>query len=294
MGCAASTHANAVVPMPSNMPPAAQVPGVKAPEPAAVGIKAVETPKDEVVPLNDDERSANTTPYAAETAAEGLGATDPLPGTKSNDSLRVDSPPSPVLVEPAVLPPPQALDTGVDQEVIKAPEDPALLVPYWEKQPLPARPGTSSRRQQKEGKENKLVVYKTEKTKKLEAQARKKREGGEGPSPEKAPEKKKSSKKAGSSLPPIKQRMKMHASSTDIFTECEVLTPGKKEKDGKAKEGGDWSAQAPPAPKKELSAIAEAPSREGSGDSKRKGPADVMALEVSPIRNAPETLTFSP
>mmetsp|Transcript_21334 Transcript_21334/g.51760 ORF Transcript_21334/g.51760 Transcript_21334/m.51760 type:complete len:294 (-) Transcript_21334:506-1387(-) len=293
MGCAASSHANTIVPMPSNMPPAAQQPGVKAPEPAVVGVKAVETPKDEVVPQNDDERSANTTPYAAETAAEGLGATEPLPGTKSNDSLRADSPPSPPVNEPAILPPPQALDANAEQDIIKVPEDPSLLVPYWEKQPLPARPGTSSRRQQKEGKENKLVVYKTEKTKKLEAQARKKREGGEGESPEKVTAKKKSSKKAGSSLPPIKQRMKMHASSSDIFTECEVLTPGKKDKDSNNK-GDDWTVQVPPAPKKELSAIAEAPSREGSGSSKTKGPADVMTLEVSPIRAAPESLAFSP
>jgi len=281
----------------SKKTPRPPLPRVESPRvtPRAVtaGVKAAETPKDEVVPLNDDERSANTTPYAAETETAGLGATDPPPGVKPSDCLRVDSPPSPPVVEPALLPPPQALDTPIEQEAIKAPEDPALLVPYWEKQPLPARPGTSSRRQQKEGKENKLVVYKTEKTKKLEAQARRKREGGEGgPSPEKAPEKKRSSKKAGSSLPPIKQRMKMHASSTDIFTECEVLTPGKKE--GKARGEDLTPIQVPDAPRKELSSIAEAPSREGSGTAKSKGPADVMSLEVSPIRSAPETLAFSP
>eukprot|EP00285_Hemiselmis_virescens_P002518 CAMPEP_0173415006 /NCGR_PEP_ID=MMETSP1356-20130122/84630_1 /TAXON_ID=77927 ORGANISM="Hemiselmis virescens, Strain PCC157" /NCGR_SAMPLE_ID=MMETSP1356 /ASSEMBLY_ACC=CAM_ASM_000847 /LENGTH=214 /DNA_ID=CAMNT_0014377227 /DNA_START=702 /DNA_END=1343 /DNA_ORIENTATION=+ len=201
---------------------------------------------------------------------------------------------------------PQSLDMHHEQDVIKAPEDPEMLVPYWEKQPLPARPGTSSRRQQKEAKqqkeggEKKLVVYKTEKTKKLEAQARKKREEDAegGPSPEKAPEKKKTSKKAGSSLPPIKQRKKIHAGAAGDFGDFEVLTPGKKGQDGGSSNGqqqedDSWTVRVPPAPvKKELSAIAEV-SREGSSTGKMKAPADVMTLDASPVRGGPETLAFA-
>lgn len=176
-----------------------------------------------MVAMTDDERSNTTTPLNPNAQDSGLGATDPPKGA-APDALRVASPPSPAIVPP-------------EEEAIKAPSDPDMLVPYWEKPVLPARPGTSSRRQPvEEGKEKKLVVYKTQKTKKMEAEARKKRGEEGGPSPEKA----KKSERPKSALPPLKQRRRVHGAGPAPFgggaISEEVMVP-----DGKVDKGAKWT-----------------------------------------------------
>lgn len=111
---------------------------------------------------------------------------------------------------------------------------------------LPARPGTSSRRQQlEEGKEKKLVVYKTQKTKKMEAEAKKKRSEESGPSPEKEEK----SERPKSALPPLKQRRKVHGSAApfggDAISEEVVTTSGKGIEWTGSSGGEAWTVEAP-------------------------------------------------
>jgi hypothetical protein len=144
----------------------------------------------EPVPKTDDERSKSTTPY---TANQGdLGETSP--GASGNDVAAFDANSSgelPSMAEP--LPDP------LDVDAIKLPAKPES-VPYWERDPLPARPGTASRRPMSSG--GKLKVYKTEKTKQMEAENKKKRDELLGGSPSEIKPRKKSA------LPPLEERRK--------------------------------------------------------------------------------------
>lgn len=294
MGCAASTSANAVVPFEQQRvvdPGTGQkthascgeekqaaasqsVPG----QTSVADDSMVSTGKDDVVMIEptDEERSKNTTP-ASNDHAQGLGATTPR---SSQDSQELGLAASPLSAKGIQhLPPslePLPAPTDVDSIALPAAKEEESLVPYWEKEPLPARPGTSSRRPQSSGGK-KLVVYKTEKTKKLEAEAKKKRGDDVNPSPEKTL----SSKTARSSLPPIKLRQKVKPHSENF----EVMTPAKKGNEWTGSSGGEaWSVQMPAAPKKEpLMADIETTR---TGCVKTKG-AEVMAMdtpECSPLR----------
>jgi len=106
--------------------------------------------------------------------------------------------------ENAELPPVAVpLPTPANVDSIQLPPADPHQAPYWERnEPLPARPGTGSRRPPSSG--GKIVVYKTAKTKKMEEEGRKKRQqdgevvplqaGAHLPKP--------------SALPPLKERKK--------------------------------------------------------------------------------------
>lgn len=232
MGCAASTHnANVVVP--------AQNPGTilhnknsdavsdcDANMRAGMSQPEVKIKEDTVTPgqndvvsfVTDEERSKNNTPAVqVHGQAQGLGATSPNTsadkellelGASSPRSAPEEAPLLPSMLEP--LPTPQDVDS------IVLPSGDSSCVPHWEKDPLPARPGTSSRRPQSSA--GKLVVYKTEKTKKMEAEAKKKRGDELGASPEKE----KTPSRRASALPPIKLRKKVTGLGDSGF---EVMTP---------------------------------------------------------------------
>jgi hypothetical protein len=302
MGCAASTSVNAVVPM-VVPPPARDVgtPNVQKIRSEAVPIhqhaelkkafEAVEAiasvSNGEVTALKpppieptDEERSKNTTPYSSNN--NGLGCTTPrspkdIPQDLAASPVDKDEPLLPSMLEPLPAP--------LDVDAMALSADAALSVPYWEKEPLPARPGTSSRRPQSSGGK-KLVVYKTEKTKKLEAEAKKKRHtDDDSTSPDKP------ARKAPSSLPPLKDRRKAQASNRGEDS-IEVLTPSRHQWMGSS--GGEaWCVDVKTGSASRTDSLgAEMETRRSSGSFEKRAAADVMSLEESPIKAGPHSDVF--
>jgi len=147
--------------------------------PGAVEEKAKAAPSP-----TDEERSNTTTPAASE--VHSLGATSP----RIEDNVEK-------LPDVAV-----PFPTPTDVDAIKLPSADPNELPYWErKDPLPARPGTGSRRPGSSA--GKIVVYKTAKTKKMEEEGRKKRQqdGEVIPVPH-------TPSARPSALPPLKERKK--------------------------------------------------------------------------------------
>jgi hypothetical protein len=231
----------------------------------------------------DEERSKNTTPYSSNN--NGLGCTTPrsakdIPqdlALSPSDKAEHDDPLLPSMLEP--------LPTPLDVDAMTLPAEGAMSMPYWERDALPARPGTSSRRPQSSGGK-KLVVYKTEKTKKLEAEAKKKRQTeDDSASPDKP------SRKAPSSLPPLKDRRKQSNNSnntTDEITESvEVLVPSKGHQWTGSTGGEAWCVEVkvPSGSNKPSMEADVVTSRSAGVFDKRRAP-DVMSLDEceSPIK----------
>ena len=251
MGCGSSTQAHSVhAPGQVSVVPMKQleVPGTAD---AANKAPAVEAP------IDDDERSKQATPL---TSHQGdLGETSPSDRQAGQEapSEVYESPPMLPQDRGAMSPPVQALPAPVDLDNMKLPVHDES-VPYWERlAPLPAphdRPGTSSRRPQ--SKAGKIVVYETEKQKKLKAEAKKKRDADAANSPStKAGSLPSVSGAAGrSALPPLKERKRKSKKPVDGAGDALVLAPVKPVRDWKGSSGGEaWEVavkevSAPPEP----------------------------------------------
>jgi len=253
----------AVVPMnsqgddPVPFPKPADSAVIDAPVDSEVRKATIETPNE----LTDEERSKNSTPL---TAHQGdLGDTCPA-GRKVGDEAQSDVSASPKslpndstapALETASPLPAQAepLPAPIDIDSMKLPVH-EESVPYWERlAPLPApseRPGTSSRRPGSSA--GKLVVYQTEKQKKLKAESKKKREAEISTSPTaKLPP----VVGARSALPPLKERKKKSKKVAEGPADSPlVLAPVKPVRDWKGSSGGEaWEVEVvgltePPAP----------------------------------------------
>lgn len=206
-----------------------------------------ETPVD----MTDDERSKNSTPLT--THQGDLGATSPA-GRKAGDEAcaQSDVSASPILT-PSVGKQIDPLPAPLDVDSMKLPVHTEESLPYWERlAPLPAqndRPGTSSRRPQSSA--GKLVVYQTEKQKKLKAEAKKKRESDVISSPSSGSTTLPpvtGAKTRASALPPLKERKKKSKKPDEgaAAEETMVLAPVKPVRDWKGSLGGEaWEVTMP-------------------------------------------------
>ncbi len=275
MGCGSSTQVHAVhapdgqVSVVAMKPKAGEAgaPTLAKQEPEAV------TPMD----VTDDERSKNSTPLTTHQGT--LGDTSPAE-RKAGDETQSDAPAFP---DECSTNRSAAADSSSQQQLpgsaepLPAPLDVDSMklpvheesVPYWERlAPLPTnteRPQTSSRRPGSSA--GKLVVYQTEKQKKLKAEAKKKREAELSSSPLTA-NKLPPVVGARSALPPLKERKKKTKKPAEGSGEgALVLAPVKPVRDWKGSSGGEaWevgteemsSAPAPETLKFESPAKAEA------------------------------------
>jgi hypothetical protein len=262
MGCGSSTHAHAV-----HVP---QVVPMKDDSNAKAAL--VEAPME----MTDDERSKHSTPL---TTHQGeLGSTSPSDRKSDDDAPSIASS-SPILsphdnndktnqqarAEPLPAP--------LDVDAMQLPQATEDSVPYWERlaplPPLGERPGTSSRRPQ--NKSGKIVVYETQKQKKLKAEAKKKRDAeGAGSSPShKLPP---VPGARVSALPPLKERKrkgkKAGAAEEDSTL---VLAPVKGSRNWKGTDGGEaWEVAvaevaAESTPQPEVLKF-DSPVKQGAGD----------------------------
>mmetsp|Transcript_39344 Transcript_39344/g.93123 ORF Transcript_39344/g.93123 Transcript_39344/m.93123 type:complete len:280 (+) Transcript_39344:149-988(+) len=146
------------------------------------------------------------TPFDQPPDEDAEGGKKSLESTALSDSTACSRMSTPVAESASAVSPsfsPSALQQAPSDAASadKAPADSENIpTAFWEKQVLPARPGTASRT--RAANNGKLVVYKTDKQKKTEEAARKKRDagGGKDVTPEKA------KKAAKSALPPLKER----------------------------------------------------------------------------------------
>ena len=219
-------------------------------------------------PIDDDERSKQATPLTSH--QENLGETSPS-GRKAGQEA-----PSETCESPPMLPQDQgAMTLPSEAEPLPAPMDVDSMklpvhdesVPYWERlAPLPApnaRPGTSSRRPQ--SKAGKIVVYETEKQKKLKAEAKKKRDADAASSPSAKADSLPPVTGARSALPPLKERKRKSKKAADAGDTL-VLAPVKPVRDWKGSAGGEaWEvavAEVSAAPAPEVLKF-ESPAKEG-------------------------------
>jgi len=220
-------------------------------------------------PIDDDERSKQATPLTSH--QENLGETSPSSREAGQEapSETCESPPMLPQNQGAVTLPSQAepLPAPMDVDSMKLPVHDES-VPYWERlAPLPvpnARPGTSSRRPQ--SKAGKIVVYETEKQKKLKAEAKKKRDADAASSPPAKADSLPPVTGARSALPPLKERKRKSKKAPDGAGDTLVLAPVKPVRDWKGSSGGEaWEvavAEVSAAPAPEVLKF-ESPAKEG-------------------------------
>lgn len=131
---------------------------------------------------------------------------------------------------------------GLIEDVpLPAPDGVDASIPHWERQePLPPRPGTSSRRP--ESSSGRLVVYKTAAQKKVEQEARRKRLEAESQAAANHQlARPGTSSRKQSALPPLQERIRTKFSSAVAPVGNEVLVVGDV---NKSKGGAAWQLEA--------------------------------------------------